>query len=434
MSSTGTRPMTDATEATDASGQSAPVDHRTGPAPAVEVVDLVKRFPGQQTNAIDGLSFTVPSGSVFGLLGPNGAGKSTTVGVLTTTIRASSGIARVDGVDVARHPVAARARFAVVPQHNNLDRSLTPRQNLLYHAAYHGVRRAERDSRARRLLTEFGLDRQADSRVEMFSGGMAQRLMIARALMHDPRVVFLDEPTNGLEPQARLLIRTRIRELRERGVTVVLTSHEMSEVAELADRVAIVDHGRLLALDTPTNLIRGLAGRTVLDLTVRPGPGDDADGLLTALTRLDGVRGGALGTGADRAPTVAAAAQQDPAIAARIAAARSNPRIAAKIAAARSDPAMAARIAAARSDPRFAGRFAAMASGSATAEAAGSGTGGADPAAGVRIRLQLADDPATVLGPALTLLNTRAAQLLDVHIGKPGLEELFLTLTGKEIR
>jgi len=252
--------------------------------------------------------------------------------------------------------------------------------------------------------------------------------------MHDPRVVFLDEPTNGLEPQARLLIRTRIRELRERGVTVVLTSHEMSEVAELADRVAIVDHGRLLALDTPTNLIRGLAGRTVLDLTVRPGPGDDADGLLTALTRLDGVRGGALGTGADRAPTVAAAAQQDPAIAARIAAARSNPRIAAKIAAARSDPAMAARIAAARSDPRFAGRFAAMASGSATAEAAGSGTGGADPAAGVRIRLQLADDPATVLGPALTLLNTRAAQLLDVHIGKPGLEELFLTLTGKEIR
>lgn len=434
MSSTGTRPLIDATDTTGASGQPSPAEGSAAQIPAVEVVDLVKRFPGQPTNAIDGLSFAVPPGTVFGLLGPNGAGKSTTVGVLTTTIRASSGVARVDGVDVSRHPVAARSRFAVVPQHNNLDRSLTPRQNLLYHAAYHGVPRADRHRRAQRLLTEFGLDRQADARVELFSGGMAQRLMIARALMHDPRVVFLDEPTNGLEPQARLLIRTRIRELRERGVTVVLTSHEMSEVAELADRVAIVDHGRLIALDTPTNLVRGLAGRAVLDVTVRPGPGDDAAGLLAALSELDGVRGGALAAGGNQAAGgISTAVQSDPEMAAKIAAARSDPAIAAKIAAARSDPRIAAKIAAARSNPRFAQRFAAARA--ALDATAGDGPGaGAGGSAGVRIRLQLAADPATVLGPVLTLLTSRAAELIDVHIGKPGLEELFLTLTGKEIR
>ncbi|MFV2020213.1 ABC transporter ATP-binding protein [Micromonospora sp. LOL_023] len=415
MSSTGTQPMIDGS----ATATSPPTEHQAGVVPAVEVVDLVKRYPGQEVNAIDGLSFAVRPGEVLGLLGPNGAGKSTTVGVLTTTIRATSGTARVDGVDVSRHPVVARTRFAVVPQYNNLDRSLTPRQNLLYHAAYHGVRRVERQDRAQRLLTEFGLDRQADSRVDFFSGGMAQRLMIARALMHDPRVLFLDEPTNGLEPQARLLIRTRIRQLRERGVTVVLTSHEMGEVAELADRVVIVDHGRLLALDTPANLLRGLTGRAVLDLTVRPGPGDDATGLLAALTALDGVRTGEVGTGGEPAagprPGGAAGAGRP-----GLAALAADPAIAAKIAAARSDPRIAAKIAAARSTPRFAELFAAAAP--------------AGPAAEVRLRLQLDADPAAILGPALTVLAGRSGQLTDVHIGKPGLEDLFLTLTGKEIR
>ncbi|WJK38508.1 ABC transporter ATP-binding protein [Solwaraspora sp. WMMA2056] len=425
MSSTGTPPMID--ESTTAAPV-VPAPRQHGATPAVEVVDLVKRYPGQEVNAVDGLSFTVRPGEVLGLLGPNGAGKSTTVGILTTTIGASSGTARVDGVDVSRHPVVARTRFAVVPQYNNLDRSLTPRQNLLYHAAYHGVRRSERLRRAQRLLTEFGLERQADSRVDFFSGGMAQRLMIARALMHDPRVVFLDEPTNGLEPQARLLIRTRIRQLRERGVTVVLTSHEMGEVAELADRVAIVDHGRLLALDTPANLLRGLAGRTVLDLTVRPGPGDDATALLAALTGLHGVRTGEVGVAGEPAagpgpagagrPALAALAA-DPAIAAKIAAAKADPRIAAKIAAAKSDPAIAAKIAAARGNPRLAELLGAAAAG---------------PAAEVRLRLRLDAEVAVVLGPALAVLATRAATLTDVHIGKPGLEDLFLTVTGKEIR
>ncbi|MFV2088737.1 ABC transporter ATP-binding protein [Micromonospora sp. LOL_021] len=416
MSSTGTHPLVDGPAADAAPAAPGPAGP-PGSGPAVEVVDLVKRYPGQDRNAIDSLSFAVRPGEVFGLLGPNGAGKSTTVGVLTTTIRASSGTARVDGVDVVRHPVAARTRFAVVPQYNNLDRALTPRQNLLSHAAYHGVPRAERHRRADRLLTEFGLDKQADSRVDFFSGGMSQRLMIARALMHDPRVVFLDEPTNGLEPQARLLIRTRIRQLRERGVTVVLTSHEMTEVAELADRVAIVDHGRLLTLDTPANLVRGVAGRAVLDLALRPGPGDGATDLLAALTALDGVRTGEVTAGGAAAP--GAAGRSGPGLAGLAA----DPRIAARIAAARSDPRKAAKLAAARNDPRFAALFA------AAPAAAADG-----PAGEIRLRLQLDADPAAVLGPALTVLTGRAAQLTDVHIGKPGLEDIFLSLTGKEIR
>ncbi|MDG4765702.1 ABC transporter ATP-binding protein [Solwaraspora sp. WMMD406] len=418
----------------------------TAPDPTVEVVDLVKRFPGQDRNAIDGLSFQVPVGEVFGLLGPNGAGKSTTVGVLTTTIRATSGTARVDGVDVSRHPVAARTRFAVVPQYNNLDRALTPRQNLLYHAAYHGVSRAERQQRAQRLLTEFGLEKQADARVDFFSGGMAQRLMIARALMHDPRVLFLDEPTNGLEPQARLLIRTRIRQLRERGVTVVLTSHEMAEVAELVDRVAIVDHGRLLTLDTPANLVRQIAGRSTLDLVVVPGAGDEAGSVVDALRDIEGVRSAELtgGGGPVAGPPGQRAGGNG---LAALAAAGSDPRIAAKIAAARSDPRIAARLAAAAGAGVGADTGAgAGANGGASGRAGGAGgaaavttaSGAAAPtgehAGSCRLRLHLDADPAGVLGPALAVLSARSARLVDVHIGRPGLEDIFLTLTGKDIR
>jgi ABC-2 type transport system ATP-binding protein len=256
---------------------------------AVHVAGLVKRYPKRELNAVDDLSFTVPYGEVFGLLGPNGAGKTTTVGVLTTRVRATSGSVRLAGVDVLRDPVAARARLAVVPQQSNLDRSLTPRQNLTFHAAYHGVGRAERGRRAARLLSEFGLGDQADVRVDWYSGGMAQRLMIARSLMHEPAVLFLDEPTTGLDPHARLFTWNRIRDLRERGITVVLTTHDMDEAAELADRVGIVDNGRLLALDTPASLIHGLRATSVLDLTVTPAPADDAASLLAALGQLAGI-------------------------------------------------------------------------------------------------------------------------------------------------
>ncbi|HEX8631601.1 MAG TPA: ABC transporter ATP-binding protein [Catenuloplanes sp.] len=256
---------------------------------AVEVRDLVKRYPKRDVNAVDALSFTVAPGEIFGLLGPNGAGKSTTIGVLTTRVRATAGHAAVDGVDVIRDPVGARRSFAVVPQLSSLDRSLTPRQNLVFHAAYHGVPAEAGRARAANLLDQFGLADRADDKIEVYSGGMVQRVMIARALMHDPRVLFLDEPTSGLDPQSRLFLWERVRELRAGGVTIVLTTHDMDEAAEMSDRVGIVDHGRLLALDTPAALIRGLHGRAVLELTVTMAPGGGPGAVADLLATVPGV-------------------------------------------------------------------------------------------------------------------------------------------------
>ncbi|MBF6064428.1 ABC transporter ATP-binding protein [Nocardia terpenica] len=220
----------------------------------VVVKDLVKKYPKSATAAIDRLDFSVDAGEIFGLLGPNGAGKTSTVGVLTTRIRPSSGTARVAGVDVARHPALARRHLAVVPQRSNLDMALSIRQNLLFHARYHGVPTDVRDARSARLLEQFGLADRADERPHRLSGGQAQRVMIARAMMHSPTVLFLDEPSTGLDPAARLFLWERIRELKDGGVTVVLTTHDMTEAATLSDRVGIMDHGRLLALDSPGNL------------------------------------------------------------------------------------------------------------------------------------------------------------------------------------
>ncbi len=255
---------------------------------AVTVTDLVKRYPKSPVNAVDGLSFTVPAGEVFGLLGPNGAGKTTTVGVLTTRVRPTSGQATVGGVDVIGDPVAARSQFAVVPQRNNLDRSLSIRNNLIFHAAYHGVRPAEREARADELLAQFGLLDRAHSKPDFFSGGQTQRMMIARALMHEPKVLFLDEPTTGLDPAARLFVWDRLRDLEQRGVTIVLTTHDMDEAAALASRVGIMDHGRLLALDTPAALIKSLPGGFTIELTAQqPATGDD--GIVAALGDLSHV-------------------------------------------------------------------------------------------------------------------------------------------------
>jgi ABC-2 type transport system ATP-binding protein len=235
---------------------------------AVVVDDLVKRYPKSQVNAVDGISFEVSPGEIFGLLGPNGAGKTTTVGVLTTRVRPTSGRAFVSGVDVATHPVQARALIAVVPQRNNLDRALSIRDNLLFHAAYHGVARSEARRRAEELLAQFGLAGRADDKPEFVSGGQGQRVMIARALMHSPAALFLDEPTTGLDPAARLFVWERIRELKAKGVTMVLTTHDMDEAAELADRVGIMDKGSLLALDTPDALTKALPGSQTLDVTI----------------------------------------------------------------------------------------------------------------------------------------------------------------------
>jgi ABC-2 type transport system ATP-binding protein len=252
------------------------------------VVDqLVKRYPKRPSNAVDGLSFTVRRGELFGLLGPNGAGKTTTIGVLTTRVRPTGGRALVDGVDVVRDPVQAKRRLAVVPQRANLDRSLSARQNLLFHAAYFGMPAAERERRADQLLAELGLADRGGDKVDRLSGGQSQRLMIARALMHEPQVLFLDEPTTGLDPQARLFVWDRLRDLRARGVTMVLTTHDMDEAAELADRVGIMDHGRLLALDTPALLTAGVPGSSTLEAGVDLG--GDGDGVRAALGELPGV-------------------------------------------------------------------------------------------------------------------------------------------------
>ena len=317
---------------------------------AVQVRDLVKRYPGRPVNAVDGISFTVERGEVFGLLGPNGAGKTTTIGVLTTRVLPTSGTASVAGVDVAADPVTARSRLSVVPQRPNLDRALTARQNLVFHAAYHGVGRAERNRRADALLEQLGLGGRGGDKVDDYSGGMAQRLLIARALMHAPQVVFLDEPSTGLDPQARLFVWDRVRELRDDGVTVVITTHDMDEAATLSDRVGIMDHGRLLALDTPAALTRSLPGSATLDIDVERAPEDTDDAVLAALAPL-----------AERVEQVA-------------------------------------------------------------------------DGSGLRARLYLSGNAAALVGPVSEALSARRARLTGVRIGEPSLEDVFLSLTGRELR
>ncbi len=242
--------------------------HQEAP-PAIDVAHLIKRFPKAQRNAVDDISFSVKRGETFGLLGPNGAGKTTTIGILTTMTQANSGQASISGVDVVTNPIGAKQRIAVVPQRSNLDRTLRVGEILTYHAAYHGVARAERTARANLLLEEFGLGERRKQKLGWFSGGMEQRVMLARALMTEPEVLFLDEPTNTLDPQSRLFLWEHIRTLQERGVTIVLTTHDMEEADRLCERIAIMDQGRILALDTPDGLKRLIPGGTMLEVHIR---------------------------------------------------------------------------------------------------------------------------------------------------------------------
>src|SRR5579884_179436 len=235
---------------------------------AIDVQHLVKRYPKANTNAVDDISFTVKQGEIFGLLGPNGAGKTTTIGVLTTGIRPTSGSAHIMGINVVANPMSVKQRIAVVPQQSNLDRSLRAREILTFHASYHGIPRAERNARADALLQELGLGDRGKDKVLRYSGGMAQRLMLARALMHSPDVLFLDEPTNNLDPQSRLFLWDRIKSLHERGVTILLTTHDMHEADQLCDRIAIMDHGKILVLDTAEELKKLIPGGIFLELRV----------------------------------------------------------------------------------------------------------------------------------------------------------------------
>jgi len=216
--------------------------------------------PKPEIKALDGLSLEVKAGEIFGLLGPNGAGKSTTIGILTTRVRATGGHAWIGDHEVWQEQAKVKRLIGVVPQRPNLDFSLTAREILIFHAAYFGIAPKEGSKRADELLEKFKLTDRAAQLTRGFSGGMMQRLSIARAMMHDPEVLFLDEPSAGLDPQTRILLWEIIREYNRLGKTVVLTTHNMEEADALCQRLVIVDHGRIIAQGTPTELKRSIPG------------------------------------------------------------------------------------------------------------------------------------------------------------------------------
>ena len=234
-------------------------------APALEVRQLTKVYPNG-VRAVDGLDFTVAGGEVFGLLGPNGAGKSTTIGMLTTAVAPTSGTAHVAGHDVVTEPRAARAASSVVFQDSVVDRAMTGRRNIRLHAQLWGVPPAPAARRIAELADAFGLTALLDRPVETYSGGERRRLEIARALVSEPRVLFLDEPTVGLDTRIRYELLDLIGRLRTRSaMTTVLTTHYLDEAERLCDRIAIVHQGRIVALDSPATLLARL-GAQLLEL------------------------------------------------------------------------------------------------------------------------------------------------------------------------
>jgi ABC-2 type transport system ATP-binding protein len=235
--------------------------------------------------ALDKISFEIHPGEVFGLLGPNGAGKSTTIGILTTRTRPTSGRAFIGEYDVWQQQVKAKRLIGVVPQRPNLDFALTAREILMFHGAYFGQNSRDRTRRADELLEKFKLTDRADNMVRSFSGGMMQRLSIARAMMHDPEVLFLDEPSAGLDPQTRLLLWEIIRDYHRLGKTIVLTTHYMDEADALCERLAIIDHGKIIAQGTPQQLKASIPGGYLLRLRFDRAPEE----LLTQLRNLPGV-------------------------------------------------------------------------------------------------------------------------------------------------
>jgi ABC-2 type transport system ATP-binding protein len=244
------------------------------------------KAPKADIVALDGLSLEVFPGEIFGLLGPNGAGKSTTVGILTTRVRPTSGQVWIGEHDVWAQQVAVKQLIGVVAQRPNLDFSLTAREILLFHGAYFGLPSQQRAERADMLLDRFKLSDRANQMVRGFSGGMMQRLSIARAMMHDPQVLFLDEPSAGLDPQTRLLLWQIIREYNSGGKTILLTTHNMEEADALCQRLAIIDHGRKIAMGTPVELKASVPGGFLLRLRFT----QRATELLQRLGTLAGVR------------------------------------------------------------------------------------------------------------------------------------------------
>ena len=261
---------TQQTEQTSPDRPPEPEPHDAGEAPdaVIRTVDLTKRYPGTDFTAVDALNLSVRRGEIFGLLGPNGAGKTTTAGMLTTRVIPSSGHAFVGGIDVVRQPSVAKQLIGTVSQTNTLDRQLTVWENLYFHGRLFGMPGRACRSVADDLLERFHLTKWAKVSVYALSGGMAQRLMVARSIFHRPAVLFMDEPTAGLDPQSRLALWEILGELNADGQTILLTTHYMEEAEQLCDRVAIMDHGRILALDTPLGLKQSVGADTIVTVKV----------------------------------------------------------------------------------------------------------------------------------------------------------------------
>jgi ABC-2 type transport system ATP-binding protein len=255
--------------------------HVDGSEGIVRTLDLTKVYPGTDFRAVDELNLSVGVGEIFGLLGPNGAGKTTTAGILTTRVIPTSGTALIADIDVVAHPALAKQLVGVVSQTNTLDRQLNVWENLYFHGRLFGIGAAESRRNADELLEKFQLSKWAKASVYALSGGMAQRLMVARSIFHKPAVLFMDEPTAGLDPQSRLVLWDILRELNAEGQTILLTTHYMEEADQLCGRVAIMDHGKILALDTPARLKESVGADTIV--TVKAS--GDQEGLAAALQR-----------------------------------------------------------------------------------------------------------------------------------------------------
>jgi ABC-2 type transport system ATP-binding protein len=256
----------------------------------VEIKGLRKVYSGKNSvTAVDGIDLRVPAGEIYGLLGPNGAGKTTTISIATTRAIPTAGSVRIAGIDVVAHAAVARRSIGVVPQYNTLDRSCTVEENIFFHCLYFGMSRAEARARTAQLLEQFRLSDRAKAYPQALSGGLAQRLQIGRAIAHRPKVLFLDEPSAGLDPQSRIAMWEAVSGLRDEGITVVLTTHYMEEADELCDRLAIIDHGKILVEDTPAALKASVGGDKIYELRLQDG---DRSGQLEARLRgLSGVNG-----------------------------------------------------------------------------------------------------------------------------------------------
>jgi ABC-2 type transport system ATP-binding protein len=256
----------------------------------VEIEALQKIYEGKQrVVAVDGIDLVVQEGELFGLLGPNGAGKTTTISICTTRALPTAGRVRIAGIDVVKTPAAARRYIGVVPQFNTLDRACTIFENIFFHCLYFGFSRAEARLRTEQLLGQFHLTERTKAYPAQLSGGLAQRVQISRAIAHRPKVLFLDEPSAGLDPQSRIAMWEAVRGVREEGITVVLTTHYMEEADELCDRVAIIDHGKILVQDTPTALKGSVGAQKVYELDLREEK--NVGVLMEQLRHLPGVSG-----------------------------------------------------------------------------------------------------------------------------------------------